>query len=144
MAAHVQLTAAAAASTFIKLSTSPPLTQQAEANPTPIRHPCAAPNQYTFNSSVSGENFTYTLNTSLVSQADAEHHCACFGGHLVSYTSLEEQQVGAGGCGAAGARRRAAGCLVSLLPAGDMQAAVYQCSSYRQAAAILPSSAHLR
>jgi hypothetical protein len=43
-----------------------------------------------FQSNITGQ--TYTLNTSFVSQADAQKQCACTGGHLVSYTSLDEQQ----------------------------------------------------
>jgi hypothetical protein len=54
---------------------------------------CAAPGAWTFNSSIAGSNFTYTLNTTMVSMVDAEHQCACQGGHLVSYVSPEEQQV---------------------------------------------------
>ena len=50
----------------------------------------AAPNAFTFTSNITEQ--TYILNTSFVSQADAEHQCACQGGHLVSWTSLEEQQ----------------------------------------------------
>ncbi len=51
---------------------------------------CAAPNAFVFISNVTGEQ--YTLNTTWVSQVDAEKQCACTGGHLVSYTSLDEQQ----------------------------------------------------
>jgi hypothetical protein len=44
----------------------------------------------------------YTLNTSMVSQADAQLQCMCQGGHLVSYTSVEEQQVSGGRAGRPG------------------------------------------
>ena len=68
---------------------------QPAANPALL--PCrAAPGAWTFNSSIAGSNFTYTLNTTMVSMLDAEHQCACQGGHLVSYVSPEEQQVGRG------------------------------------------------
>jgi hypothetical protein len=65
------------------------------ANPAPA-DPAAcgchstAPNAFVYTSNVTGQ--TYTLNTSFVSQADAERQCACTGGHLVSYTSQDEQQ----------------------------------------------------
>jgi hypothetical protein len=50
----------------------------------------AAPNAFVYTSNNTGQ--TYTLNTSFVSQADAERQCACTGGHLVSFTAQEEQQ----------------------------------------------------
>lgn len=63
-----------------------------------------APDMYVYVSNAS--NATYLLNTTFTNQVAAQRSCNANGGHLVAYTSIEEQ-VGAGQ-----RTTRLAGCLV--------------------------------
>jgi hypothetical protein len=54
-----------------------------------LRCCCTVPGAYTYDSKLTGNR--YVLNTDARIQREAEAGCIALGGHLVSYTSAQEQ-----------------------------------------------------